>query len=163
MSVIPAQQSAARTPFHSRTSRVATRTPSGNEMSENNHSCICEKPLRKYSNVDREIHNWNCPQDSACGIECHKHFEQRNAKKWEVEECEDCQNARKKEAERIQREHTIDPEQPYGQHIALTCKNHPELRWSTKNIDYIGARSIFYFSENVAECSCSANLLMVVK
>ena len=32
----------------------------------------------------------------------------------------------------------------YGQHIALTCKNHPDLRWSTKNIEYIGARHIFF-------------------
>lgn len=33
---------------------------------------------------------------------------------------------------------------PYGRHIALRCKNHPHLRWSTKNIDFIGARSVFY-------------------
>lgn len=33
---------------------------------------------------------------------------------------------------------------PYGQHIPLTCENHPELRWHTKNISPIGARSIFF-------------------
>jgi hypothetical protein len=26
----------------------------------------------------------------------------------------------------------------YGEHIALTCVNHPRLRWSTKNIAPIG-------------------------
>lgn len=44
---------------------------------------------------------------------------------------------------------------PYGQHIALSCKNHPELRWSTKNIEYIGARSIFWLSMLGNECPCS--------
>ena len=44
----------------------------------------------------------------------------------------------------------------YGHHIALTCKNHPNLRWSTKNIDCIGARSIFYVTEDTPECNCSA-------
>lgn len=29
-------------------------------------------------------------------------------------------------------------------HVSLTCRNHPDLRWMTKNIDYIGARSIFF-------------------
>lgn len=57
-----------------------------------------------------------------------------------------------------------------GEHVALTCKNHPELRWSTKNIDYIGARNIFFSSNwgkkvgdgpNVDECSCSGNDLEV--
>lgn len=32
----------------------------------------------------------------------------------------------------------------YGQHIALTCVNHLDKRWSTKNIAPIGARSLFY-------------------
>ena len=50
---------------------------------------------------------------------------------------------------------------PYGQHIALTCKNHPELRWSTKNIRPIGCRSIFFddwdtkTNKLLRECSCS--------
>lgn len=55
---------------------------------------------------------------------------------------------------------------PYGQHIALRCKNHPELRWSTKNIDFIGARSIFYNLEHrwdaPPECSCPLRDLEVV-
>ena len=52
---------------------------------------------------------------------------------------------------------------PYGQHIALTCKNHPSLRWNTKNIGYIGARSIFFnFDNNGRECDCSGNCLEVV-
>lgn len=52
---------------------------------------------------------------------------------------------------------------PYGQHIKLACRNHPELRWSTKNIDNIGARSIFFLGvegetepfPSSPECSCS--------
>ena len=54
----------------------------------------------------------------------------------------------------------------YGQHIGLTCANHPDLSWSTKNIgrgneDGTGvhiARSIY---ANTSECSCSASLLRV--
>lgn len=127
------------------------------------HECICEKPLRKYENVDREIHNYNCPQDKALGLMCHKHFEDRNAMRWETAECIDCAKANQENAERIQRTETIDPSQPYGQHIALTCKNHPDLRWSTKNIGFLGARSIFYFSEDKPECACDFSTLMVVK
>jgi hypothetical protein len=50
----------------------------------------------------------------------------------------------------------------YGEHIALYCANHPELRWSTKNIDQIGARTIFYNSQDKPECSCSPRLLRVL-
>lgn len=53
----------------------------------------------------------------------------------------------------------------YGRHISLTCRNHPDLRWSTKNIDFIGARSIFYYGsatgQFVPECSCHASDLIV--
>lgn len=38
----------------------------------------------------------------------------------------------------------ICPNHQYGEHISLTCPNHPEKRWNTKNIDFIGARSVFY-------------------
>lgn len=47
---------------------------------------------------------------------------------------------------------------PYGEHIALYCVNHPEKRWSTKNIDRIGARTIYYNLQGKPdmgpECSC---------
>lgn len=57
----------------------------------------------------------------------------------------------------------IDNTRPEGAHIPLTCKNHPELRWFTKNIDYIGARSIFFDGDwNTKECDCSINDLQVV-
>lgn len=46
----------------------------------------------------------------------------------------------------------IDDRYEYGRHIPLTCKNHPELRWSTKNIGNIGQRSIFAITN---ECACS--------
>ena len=45
-------------------------------------------------------------------------------------------------------------------HLSLTCKNHPELRWSCKSIaftpgyGYNGARHIFFLSDGVAECKC---------
>lgn len=56
---------------------------------------------------------------------------------------------------------------PYGQHISLACRNHPNMRWSTKNIGNIGSRSIFYVGQVgpdgtitqdhfTPECSCSA-------
>ena len=51
----------------------------------------------------------------------------------------------------------ITTKAPYGQHIDLQCVNHPDLRWSTKNIDFIGARTIFYalgVSNAPRECSC---------
>lgn len=50
----------------------------------------------------------------------------------------------------------------YGRHIALRCKNHPHLRWSTKNIAPIGARSIFFSGNFGEECDCSGDLLEVV-
>ena len=128
------------------------------------HACICTKPLRVATNTGKEIHgHFNCPDDNAYGLLCHEHFERRDTKKWEKNECKDCTRVNKERADEIQRKNTIDPSQPYGQHIALTCKNHPELRWSTKNIDFIGARSIFYFSMTVPECSCSARDLIVVE
>ena len=54
----------------------------------------------------------------------------------------------------------------YGEHIPLTCKNHRDKRWSTKNIDFIGARTIFYnlYSDpNLGpECDCPHSCLEVV-
>jgi hypothetical protein len=113
------------------------------------HACTC-------GTDDQKHHNYDCPQDDAYGLLCHTHFEMENGtrKRWMVDECADCQQARKDEAARIQRTETIDPSQPYGQHIALTCKNHRNLRWSTKNIGWIGARSVFYFSDALPECDC---------
>ena len=55
---------------------------------------------------------------------------------------------------------------PYGQHIDLYCVNHHEKRWSTKNIDGIGCRTIFYnlsCEEGMgAECDCPASVLRPV-
>lgn len=56
---------------------------------------------------------------------------------------------------------------PYGQHIDLYCVNHPEKRWSTKNIDGIGCRHIFYnlsCDANMGpECDCSGRDLRAVE
>lgn len=49
----------------------------------------------------------------------------------------------------------ICPWHPYGEHITLRCKNHPEARFSTKNIAPIGARNIF--NEKNA-CACPLSL-----
>lgn len=54
----------------------------------------------------------------------------------------------------------------YGQHIDLTCENHPHLRWSTKNIAPIGCRTIFYDLYGMSvhpECTCSASFLRPVR
>ena len=42
----------------------------------------------------------------------------------------------------------------YGRHIPLRCKIHSEFNFNTKNLDYIGARTIFG-----SGCSCSISLL----
>ena len=62
---------------------------------------------------------------------------------------------------------------PYGEHISLTCKHHPHLRWSTKNIAPIGARNIFFKGEAkdtrimammyASECSCPSSDLLLVE
>ena len=80
-----------------------------------------------------------------------------------VRACPDCQAAEKAHLDRMQANETIDPSQPWGEHIDLTCKNHPDKRWSTKNIDYIGARSIFYRGEWGTECDCPGRDLVVAK
>jgi hypothetical protein len=61
----------------------------------------------------------------------------------------------------------INPSAEYGEHINLTCVNHPGLRWSTKNIAPIGCRSIFWWPELDAnhtpvhqECTCPASDLI---
>lgn len=52
----------------------------------------------------------------------------------------------------------------YGEKIDLTCRNHPDLRWSTKNILYIGARTIFFDHEMTEpECDCPLSDLVVVR
>jgi hypothetical protein len=80
-----------------------------------------------------------------------------------LDACAACQRSREARAEYIQQHETIDPTQPYGVHISLRCKNHPDLRWSTKNISYIGARSVFY-QEGLSgpECPCLMSDLEVV-
>lgn len=54
----------------------------------------------------------------------------------------------------------------YGAHVALTCRNHPGKRWSTKNIAPLGCRSIFYNLMDEPgmgpECSCSGRDLIPV-
>ena len=64
------------------------------------------------------------------------------------------------------RERIVDTK-VYGEHVALTCRNHPDLRWSTKNISPIGSRSLFYnlFAKSGMgpECKCSTNDLVPVK
>lgn len=70
----------------------------------------------------------------------------------------------------------------YMSHVYMTCENHQNLRWSTKELAvsdsgrYTGARNIFYFGAYIegaeprmidasgayaAECTCSSSLLIV--
>lgn len=63
---------------------------------------------------------------------------------------------------------------PYGGMILLTCKNHPHLRWRTKNISPLGCRNIFFanwvrqedgslvFTDD-KECNCPGSDLIVVE
>ena len=54
---------------------------------------------------------------------------------------------------------------PHGQQIALTCKNHPDLRWSNKNIAPLGCRKIFFNLMNEPmgpECDCHFEELVVI-
>lgn len=103
------------------------------------------------------------------GLLCREHFHAPRVAGGpslaDTDACPECNTVRDAERERVQRTETIDPDQPYGQHIALTCRNHPELRWNTKNISYIGARSIFFASarQGATECSCPMSDLEVVK
>lgn len=127
--------------------------------------CTC---TQTFANGKPAHEKWDCPDRPAAGCLCHKHFGMYETRGYsctarEQAECPDCQQAQIDYYARIQREHTSDPSQPYGQHIALTCRKHPNLRWSTKNIDYIGARSIFYFSDELPECDCPLSDLIVVK
>lgn len=98
---------------------------------------------------------------------CPAHFgpnrtDGKRTTKREQDACPDCQKARQDAEDELQRLHTIDPSRPYGQHILLTCKHHPDLRWSTKNIDGIGARSIFFqHQDGQTECSCSGRDLIL--
>lgn len=83
----------------------------------------------------------------------------------EEDACPACQTAKRQAAERRQRYDTIDPDQPWGEHIRLTCVNHPDLRWFTKNISHIGARSIFFegWDRGQKECPCPMRDLRVVE
>ncbi len=45
-----------------------------------------------------------------------------------------------------------------GIHIELSCVKHPEAKYSTKNISYIGARSIFSFGGPDCKCEGTSTL-----
>jgi len=47
---------------------------------------------------------------------------------------------------------------PYGTHVGLHCKNHPENKYFTKNIAPIGARTIFPRDH---DCDCTWQALVV--
>ena len=69
------------------------------------------------------------------------------------------------EFENVARDDRISTAYGYG-NVPLTCVNHPHMRWSTKNISYIGARTIYYELGNdhitEPECKCSINDLIVL-
>lgn len=78
--------------------------------------------------------------------------------------CPDCIAERQANEDRLQANNTIDPRYRYGAHIDLTCRLHPHLTWNTKNIDYIGARTIFFrgWDKGLTECQCSLRHLIPV-
>lgn len=101
------------------------------------------------------------------GLLCREHFHAPRVaggpSAADADACPACTAVRDAERERVQQNETIDPAQPWGQHIALTCRNHPELRWHTKNISHIGARSIFFAGRDMStECACPGSDLIVV-
>lgn len=51
---------------------------------------------------------------------------------------------------------------PPGVLIAFRCRNHPELgaAWASKNIDFLGARTIHYDWHRGTECVCTAGALV---
>lgn len=58
----------------------------------------------------------------------------------------------------------IVPWAKYGQHIMVTCKNHDDLRWHTKNISCIGMRTVFFQDPyEKEECDCSVNDMIPVE
>lgn len=63
----------------------------------------------------------------------------------------------------MQHDNRITTHAEYGQHIVLTCVNHPDKRWSTKNIAPLGCRKIFYNLHNIPdmgpECYCPLHAL----
>lgn len=80
------------------------------------------------------------------GYVCHTHFEMlridRERSEREQPDCQDCIQAKQDAKDRVQIENTIDPKQEYGKHIGLICMT-CGAAYNTKNIDYIGARTIF--------------------
>ena len=59
----------------------------------------------------------------------------------------------------------LSPLAEYGQHIQLSCKNHLQLRWSTKNIAPLGCRTIFFDvmgKSKEPECDCEFETLIVL-
>ena len=101
--------------------------------------------------------------DTVKGRVCRRHFDLCRTSRPPMSEaifCRDCRQALEDERDRVQKNETIDPSQPWGQHIALTCVNHPDLRWTPKNISHIGARHIFFAGDG-GECACPARDLIV--
>ena len=62
----------------------------------------------------------------------------------------------------------IDPTNKDENHVVLTCKNHPTLRWCTKNIAPIGCRHVFFNNLSCNpkmgnECSCPTSDLILLE
>lgn len=55
----------------------------------------------------------------------------------------------------------IDPANKQANHIGLTCKQHPHLKWHTKNISPVGCRRIY--SNQDEECDCPVSKLVLAK
>ena len=62
---------------------------------------------------------------------------------------------------KLEDDYYIDPTQKDKTHIGLYCEEHPHMKYHTKNISPIGARSIF--SNQSEGCGCPASKLKVIK
>ncbi len=92
---------------------------------------------------------------------CHYHFENDPFNDKLTKACAECQLENVFQAGKSQWEETIDPFQPFGVHITLVCDMDGSF-WSTKNISFIGARSIFSMTISEAGlCDHSAAHLSV--
>jgi hypothetical protein len=119
-------------------------------------------PVAKHLEMREERKAAHNPEEKSYGLMCTKHFGQGNATWDEVDNCIDCAQADMKDFLFTQNHHTIDPNVLYGQHIPLTCRNHPNLSWHTKNIGPIGSRHIFYGTPDEPECECPVSALIPI-
>lgn len=118
---------------------------------------VCSLDKHPFPHIDKCN---ECKDKQGMCKECYaRYMVLSDIKDAEIKACPECQEAQRKASADSQRNDTIVSNRHYGEHIALTCRNHPDLTWSTKNIGCIGMRSIFF--NGGVECSCPMSDLIV--